>query len=350
VERSAAGSNERGSIIRRVKIAVWTADGDLEVVARPTLPPEPGWVRVRILSAGVCGSDLHAYRGKFAAAGESPGHEIGGVVDAVGDGAGLIEGTPVAVDPVITCGTCAYCRTANPWHCSGRQALGDGIAEYIRVPARNVHPLPPNLPAADAAIVEPLAVGVRGANQCRVTAGSRVLIIGAGTIGLLAIVAARAAGASQVFIAARHETQARMAKALGADDVFANSMDAKKAAAAGGGLTSIIETVGGAADTVREAVLASSPGTTICLLGVFMKDPEIPGVATVLTEVEIVGSICYGWRDGVSEFARAVELAGQHYDGIAPLITHRFPLSETTAAFATAHDKSTGSIKVQINP
>ena len=141
-----------------------------------------------------------------------------------------------------------------------------------------------------------------------------------------------------------------MARSLGADDVFANGGDAAKAARAGGGFTSIIETVGGEADTMREAVLSSSPGTAIVMLGVFQKDPKIPGVATVLTEVDIVGSICYGWRDGVHEFGRATELAGQYYEDIGPMITHRYALAETATAFATAHDKSTGSIKVQINP
>ena len=282
--------------------------------------------------------------------GEMPGHEIGGLVDAAGSGVTIAEGTAVAVDPVVTCGTCSYCRTANPWHCMERGPLGGGMAEYISVPARNVHPLPTNLPVEAAAIVEPLAVGVRGANQCRISDGSRVLIIGAGTIGLLAVVAARAAGASTVFITARHQFQADMARSLGADEAFADAKAAKKAAAAAGGFTSIIETVGGEADTVRDAVLASSPGTTIVLLGVFTKNPEIPGIATVLTEVEIVGSICYGWRNGKSEFARGVELAGQHFETLAPLITHRFSLDETEDAFATAADKSTGSIKVHINP
>src|SRR5947199_5335098 len=96
----------------KMKAAVWNDRGSLDIVERPVPEPRPGWVRVKVSSVGICGSDLHFYRGSFPSpAGLLPGHEVGGVVDRAGEGAEVTAGTPVAVEPLASCGRCAQCLT-----------------------------------------------------------------------------------------------------------------------------------------------------------------------------------------------------------------------------------------------
>lgn len=333
-----------------MKAVAWTGSGEIALADLPMPEPGSGWVRVRVAAAGICGSDLHAYRAKFSREGV-PGHEIGGTIDAAGDGVTLAAGTPVAIEPVAGCGRCRHCTSRNPWHCRERQFFGGvphgGMAEYVAVPADCAHPLPAGVDAATGALAEPVAVAVRGIHQGGVGPGSRVVILGAGTVGLVTIAVARAAGA-EVAITARHGVQQGMARRLGAT-VFANADEAARELR-GVDIDCVIETVGGHATTIAEAVRLASPGARIVLLGVFEGQPGLPALALTLKEVELVGSICYGWHEGRREFAQAVTLLGQHRDALEQLVTHRFPLDRAAEAFATAADKATGSIKVHLVP
>ena len=336
-----------------MKAAVWTPENNLEVVARPDPEPQPGWVRVRVTSAGICGSDLHTYRAPAGNQGGIPGHEIAGLVDACGEGVALKTGSAVAVEPVGSCGGCGYCTAENPWHCAEKTFFGGdsdgGMAEYIVVPASCAHLLPDNVDPRDGALAEPLAVGVRGVNQGGVRNGDRVVIIGAGSVGLTGILAARAAGASEVFITARHKSQGAMAQKLGADGVFPTIETAMRTLG-DSRVDCVLETVGGHGDTLREACMVAGVGATVVLLGIFPEEPALPALAVTLKELDIVGSICYGNRNGRREFAAAVDLLGEEYENVKDLVTHRFPLDDVGTAFETALDKATGSLKVQLDP
>ncbi|GAB4330813.1 MAG: L-idonate 5-dehydrogenase [Dehalococcoidia bacterium] len=333
-----------------MRAVTWTNDGTIAVAEVPDPEPGRGWVRVRVASAGICGSDLHAYRRRFAREG-IPGHEVGGTIDAVGEGVDLAPGTPVAIEPVAGCGHCRHCTRQNPWHCRERQFFGGvphgGMAEFMAVPAGCIHPLPEGVSASAGALAEPVAVAVRGIHQGRAGPGSSVVILGAGTVGLVTTVVARAAGAN-VFVTARHASQQAMAHRLGAT-VFA-SADEAVVALRGTDIDCVIETVGGHASTIAEAMRLASPGARIVLLGVFEGEPGLPALALTLKEVELVGSICYGWHEGRREFAEAVELLGRHREALESLVTHQLPLEDALEAFATADDKSTGSIKVHLVP
>jgi D-arabinose 1-dehydrogenase-like Zn-dependent alcohol dehydrogenase len=130
-----------------MKAAVWNDKGSLDIVERPTGEPKPGQVRIRVSSVGICGTDLHFYRGSFPSpAGLLPGHEIGGLIDAVGEGVALQAGTAVAVEPQTFCGECYQCRTGNHNRCAKRVLLGvtgrGGCAEMATVPAYTLYPLP----------------------------------------------------------------------------------------------------------------------------------------------------------------------------------------------------------------
>ena len=337
-----------------MRAAVWNASGNLDVVDRPVPEPRPGWARLRVCSAGICGTDLHFYRGSFPApAGLLPGHEVGGAVDAVGEGVELAIGTPVAVEPLVGCGGCAHCRTGNYNRCQRRTLFGvtgrGGLAEYMTVPAASLYPLPEGLSAEAGSLVEPLAVCVRGTRLAGVELGTRVAVLGTGSIGLLSLVSALASGAIEVYATARHPAQREQAAALGADGIF-SSGDELAAALGERPVDVVIETVGGKAETLAEAVRLVRPGGSIGMLGVFDGPAALPAIDFSVKEVRLVGSNCYAWSGGLRDFAVAIELLRANLARLTPLVTHRFPLERVNEAFATAADKSTGAIKVQLTP
>jgi threonine dehydrogenase-like Zn-dependent dehydrogenase len=337
-----------------MRAAVWNDHGTLDIVERPDPEPRPGWARIKVAAVGICGTDLHFFRGGFPSpAGLLPGHEVSGTVDAAGDGIDLAAGTPVAVEPITGCGTCAQCLTGNYTRCSKRVLFGvsgrGGMAELATFPAKCLYPLPDSLPLEAGALVEPLAVCVRGARLGGITPGDRVAILGAGTIGLMSILTARQAGASEVVITARHPAQAEAARALGADAVFASAEDAAKALA-GAPVDVVIETVGGKSSTMGEAVALASPGAKIAMLGVFEGHTRLPALDVSTKELTIVGSNCYARHGARTDFEIAIDLLARTLPQLEPLVTHRFGLDDANKAFETAADKATGSIKVQVRP
>ena len=334
-----------------MRAAVWTSEGNLEVVDRPNPEPKPGWVRVKVDRVGICGSDLHFWTGAFPSpAGLLPGHEVGGTIDAIGepvDGAApLAVGTPVCVEPLVGCGWCGYCGVGQFNRCAKRQIFGisgrGGMAELMTVPANRVYRLPDGVAAADGVLVEPVAVCVRGVRLGGVGLGTRVAVLGAGSIGLVSILAAHAAGASEVGFTARHPAQRELALAFGAtpiDDGAISSYDV------------VIETVGGHAGTLDQAIGLTRPGGTIAVLGVFDGMVPINAFEMGQKELRIVNSNCYGRADDAhTDFDIGLSLFRSQHDALRSLVTHRFPLDRVNDAFATAADKSTGSVKVVIEP
>jgi threonine dehydrogenase-like Zn-dependent dehydrogenase len=340
-----------------VRAAVWNDRGSLDVVDRPVPEPKPGWVRVAVSAVGICGTDLHFFSGAFPSpAGLLPGHEIGGTVDLLGEGAteaGVTPGQPVAVEPLVTCGRCPHCRSGNYTRCATRMLLGvtgrGGMAELMTAPATSIYPLPDGVTPADGALVEPLAVCVRGVRRAAVGLGDRVLVLGSGTIGLLSVLAARTAGAAEVAVTARHPHQQAAAARFGADAVFGSADEAA------GGLGEswadvVVETVGGRAATVAEAVRLARPGASVGMLGIFDRDTPLPALDFSTKELRLVGSNCYARAGARSDFDVAVSLLGRHLELVRTVVTHRFELDEVNDAFRTAADKGSQSIKVSIHP
>jgi threonine dehydrogenase-like Zn-dependent dehydrogenase len=337
-----------------MKAAVWNDKGSLDIVERPAGEPKPGQVRIRVSSVGICGTDLHFYRGSFPSpAGLLPGHEIGGVIDAVGEGVALQAGTVVAVEPQTFCGECYQCRTGSHNRCAKRVLLGvtgrGGCAEMATVPAYTLYPLPQGVPASAGALVEPLAVCVHGTRLGRVEFGQRVVVLGSGTIGLISILTSRAAGATEVFVTARHPHQQQAARTMGADAAFAD-VDSLLKDVGDAPVDCVIETVGGHSSTLLEAGRVVRPGGIVLMLGVFDGETRIPGLDYSTKEVTLVGSNCYGRSGSQTDFSIAVDLLRKELSKLTSLVTHRFPLAQVNEAFRTAADKSSGSIKVHIEP
>jgi threonine dehydrogenase-like Zn-dependent dehydrogenase len=321
-------------------------------VERPV--PGPGEVVVRVRNCGICGSDLHWYHDQMMVPTVCPGHEIAGEIADVGSGVtALSAGDPVAVEGIASCGVCRYCIAGDYQRCMAIGVVGmtipGGFAEYIRMPARHCFRVPDGVDFPTAALSEPLGVAVHGVRLSGLEIGQRVAILGAGTIGLMAVVAARAGGAGEIVVTARRPQQKAAALALGADRV----VDAADPGAFGDTLESpidlVVETVGGSADTLDTAVAACRPGGTICVLGAFTKSPTFPALFVMVKELCIIGSFVYSRAGARADFDIVLDILRRHGRRIADnVITHAFPLDRVDEAFRTAADKATGSIKVTI--
>jgi threonine dehydrogenase-like Zn-dependent dehydrogenase len=228
-----------------------------------------------------------------------------------------------------------------------------GFAERVSVPGYAVYPIPAAMDLELASLTEPTAVAVHAVRLAGVGAGDRVLVLGAGTIGLLTILAARAAGAREIALTARYSHQADRAGRLGAARVFgtdeAGTVELGEYASRFP-IDTVVETVGGRANTLEEAVTRVRPGGTVIVLGLFDTSPPLPAVALLLKEVRVIGSMTYGRAGRRTDFDSALELLSEHGDAARSLVTHRFALDDIQAAFETAADKRRGSIKVTVTP
>jgi 2-desacetyl-2-hydroxyethyl bacteriochlorophyllide A dehydrogenase len=323
----------------------------------PDPKPASGEVVVRVHNCGICGSDLHFFSGQFPPPPVCPGHEIAGEVAEVGPGVGNVRaGDLVVVEPLVTCRQCNFCLSGNYQLCPELRVLGNmvhgGFADYVRVPASAVFPLPAKLDMAVAALTEPLAVAVHGLRLAPVCAGDRVAVLGAGTIGLMSVAAARASGASEVWVTARYAHQAEAARRLGASRVFTGSAAYLELAEAGSQRPPdvVVETVGGQADTLEQALPLVRRGGTVVVLGLFTSMPALNGILLVIKEIRIVGSMTYGRTIAGADFERALDLLSQRAQDFASIVTHRYPLEQIQAAFSTAADKHSGAIKVSVSP
>ncbi len=309
--------------------AIRAAQGRVEVVEVPR-PEGPG-VRVRVRSAGICGSDLHMIAGGFPVNGIL-GHEIAGETS---------DGRLVAIEPIAPCNVCENCRqgsynlcAAGPQMWIGTGSDG-GMAEEILVSERCLVPLPRGLAVSDACIVEPLAVAVHAIRRARLRSSERAAVVGGGAIGLCTVAAVRATGAS-VAIEARHEMQRAAGERLGAG----RPSD---------GYDVCFEASGTAAGFARAAEICR-PGGRIGLVGTFWESCEIPAMQVCMKEIDILPASAYAHAGAIRDIDTAASLLGRRPEIASTLITHRFPLEAGVEAFATAARRSEGAIKVVLEP
>ena len=326
---------------------------------------EPGTALVRIRACGICGSDLHSYRRGTR---EDPpgywwGHEAAGeVVDLLphpGKEPRVRIGDLVTVDPPLAraCGLCAWCLSGAPVHCENKRGGDDWTGMYAPLAKRDVRglfPLAGSMSARLGALVEPLAVSVHAVRLAGMKEGARVAVLGAGTIGLTALIAARGLGAAEVYVTARHRHQAELASALGADKVLPEDPEESERALAdftsGAMADLVIETVGGTAPTVNQAFRLVRRRGTVAILGLFEHAVPLEVGRALNREATAIFPLCYGSFDGVPDFRVAIDLIAAGKTGIERLATHFYPLSDAVEAFRTADDKGSGSIKVIVEP
>ena len=341
------------------RAARWTAERTIEVTDKAVRDPAPDEVRVAVGSAGICGSDLHFYRGEFPATpGITPGHEFGGTVEAVGaDVRHVREGDLVGIEPLLRCGLCPFCLSGDYHVCNDRGLVGQGVdggmSESATLPGNTVFPAPSGLDAEGVALAEPLACSVHGFEKVKLRGHETVFIVGAVSICLSGILGARAGGA-QAIVLARHPHQQEAARRLGAVEVIGDDDAGKERMAELARIHAVdvaVETVGGTADTLITAQRVVRPKGRVVLLGIFTGTrTSIDPLHLALNEVEVVGAVTYAASDGHADYAVALDVVADHADAARSLVTHRFALDDAGQAFDTAVDKSTRSIKVHIQP
>lgn len=289
--------------------------------------PDGDGVRVKIRSAGICGSDLHLLSSPFAPA-VTLGHEMAGE---------LSDGTPVAIEPIKACGHCDCCMRGEYNLCRAGPAslLGvghdGGMAEEICVPETCLSLLPAALAVKDACLVEPLAVAVHGLRRLGIQAGTRVLVIGGGTIGLCAVAAARDMGA-RVSLEARHEAQQEAGLRLGAEPVLPEY--------------DVVVDAAGSASALERAVAVARPRGTLLLLATYWEGMDMPALALCMKEISVLPSSMYGRQQGIRDFDEAAGLLARTPELAESVITHRFPLEAAVEAFDQARKRDSGAIKV----
>lgn len=286
----------------------------------------PGQRLVQVVSAGICGSDLHMVAEGLA--GVTLGHEFGGRLE---------DGTMVAVRPTGRCGRCAACSAGRGNLCGDAfmrfhgGTVDGGCADQVVVDADEVYPIPATMSATSAALVEPIAVAVHGLRRTTLHAGQRIAVIGGGSVGLAAVAAARHQGV-EVDIETRYPHQQRAADGLGARIGLGERYDV------------VVDAVGSQSAFDR-AVQVCRNGGVIVELGVFWS-PVSVGRDVVLREITVAPAVFYAHTHDEDDFVTAIDVVHRRPEIEDLLVTHRFGLDDATEAFRVAADRSAGAIKV----
>ncbi|CCD96280.1 L-idonate 5-dehydrogenase, NAD-binding [Bradyrhizobium sp. ORS 375] len=341
-----------------MRAVVIHAPRDLRIDSFPDPAPGPGEVRVKIEAGGICGSDLHYYHhGGFGTVRiKQPmalGHEIAGHVAAVGPGVtGLSEGTRVAVNPSLPCGTCSYCREGLRNQCLDMRFMGSamrdphvqgGFREFVTVDASQAVPIAPSLSPGEAAMAEPLSVCLHAAHQAGALLGKRILVTGCGPIGALSILVARYGGAAEIVATDVAEAPLAVARKLGASHAL--NVGADPAALdpwrAGKGTFDVLFEASGNQVALRSALDVMRPGGVIVQLGLG-GEMTLPVNTLVTKELQLRGTFRFD-----REFALALRLMGEGLLDVKPLISATLPFQEAISAFELASDRSR-SMKVHL--
>ena len=329
------------------RAAVLHGVDDLRVDDIPIPAPAPHEVLLAIRSVGICGSDIHYWKhgriGSFVV--EAPlvlGHESAGVVEELGpDVTHLSPGDQVAIEPGVPCRVCRFCKSGRYNLCPDVQFLAtppvDGsMSGYIAHPADFCYKLPRHVSLDEGALLEPLSVGIHACRRGGVGIGHRVLITGAGPIGLSTLLAAKAAGASQVAITDLRVDRLNLAAELGADPV--NDAEVEPRA------FDVAFDCTGAEAAVRTAITATRSGGKVVLIGLGPDELTLPIVEAATREVDMLGLFRYA-----NTYPTALSLVDAGTVNVKPLITHRFALDNVAAAFETARSAEHEAIKVMVN-
>ena len=290
--------------------------------------PEGNGVLVRVVASSICGTDLHLLPTGMLE-GLIPGHECAGYTP---------DGKAVAIEPFHTCGSCQACADGLIAHCDTHDmpivaglTRDGGMAETVLVPESSLVELPTGLDIRNANLIETLAVCVRGLDRCNLSGKEKVLVIGAGSIGLATAACLKARGI-EVAMTARYTHQQTAAERLGADLKTGNGYDL------------VVDAVG-SETSLEEAVSTAKPDGRILLLGNFFEPtPIVP--ALYQKELTVITSIAYKCTDPNRSFIEAASILFANPHIADAIITHRFPLEGAAEGFAAAAGKESGAIKV----
>lgn len=299
-----------------------------QVVVTEVDPPKGEGVRIKIVSTGICGSDLHMLAGGYPVP-VTVGHEMAGITE---------NGTPVAIEPTTACGHCTYCSRGEYNLCElGPQVIlgvgkDGGMAEQLIVPARCLVPLPSGLPVENACLVEPLAVAVHGLNLVQLSSTDRVAVIGGGSIGLCAVAVAKVM-TNDVRLVARHDAQKSAGERLGAH----LQVD--------GGFDLVIDCAG-TSESMAQTVQLCKPGATVLMLATYWQGLTLPAFEVSMKQLRLFTAMTYCRHGSARDVDVAAALMASNPRIADSIITHRLPLDAAPEAFAIAGNRAQGAIKV----
>ena len=338
-----------------MKALVTSAPYEMAFTDRPEPSPGPGEVVVETKAVGVCGSDIHLYRGDhpYRTYPMVFGHEASGVVAAVGNGvSNLTVGEAVVMEPLIPCGECYPCRIGRRNCCSRMKTVGvttnGALADRFSVPAHCLYRLPDNIPHRIAALVEPFSIGFQAAYRAEITDSDRVVVLGAGPIGLTTLAAVKERGA-RVLITDLIDNRLAIADRMGADLVV-NSAETDLVQAVldwteGDGASVVVEAVG-LPETIEVTIDLVSDAGRVVVVGVTERKFALRGVDVTKKELTIHGS-----RNNLGRFQQAIDYVSAHPDLAEQLITHKYPFEDAPAAFEQAdqHPDETCKVIIEFN-
>lgn len=323
---------------------------ELHEVEIPAL--QPGQVLVRVTAVGVCGSDTHFYEtgaiGDIVVHGPVVlGHETGGEIAAVGEGVDPARvGTRVAVEPQTPCRRCEFCKAGSYHLCRevrfyGAWPVDGSFSEYAIVDDDFAHPIPDSMTDEQAALVEPVSVAVHAARRGDITGGSRVLVTGAGPIGVLVGQVAKALGAIEVVISDPLESRRTFALAHGADvaldpanaelDAYSEHFD-------------VFVDASGNGNAILSALPTIRPGGAAVLVGMGGDQLNVPIALIQHREITLTGTFRY-----VNTWPTAIELVATGKVDVSSLVTRRYGLGDVEEALMKAKTDPT-AIKTMIIP
>jgi L-iditol 2-dehydrogenase len=305
--------------------------------------PGPGEVLIRVTATGICGSDLHTYLdGRIGdTILKAPlilGHEFAGVIEAVGKNVkNLRSGMRVAVDPAQPCHHCDLCQRDHPHLCRRLHFCGlfpdnGSLAEFIRVPAKTCFPVPKTIDDASAALLEPLGVALHATTLAKIQKGSRVAILGAGSIGLLLVQTAKLAGAREIFVSDPLAWRVKFARKFGARPLPKKTeVDVVIEAAWGG-------------EAIDQSIEILRPAGRVVLVGI----PSEDRCAFKHSTARRKGLTVLFSRRMKHTYPHAIQLVTSGRVDLALLVTHRFPLRRTAEALALCANYRDNVIKAVI--
>jgi L-iditol 2-dehydrogenase len=342
-----------------MKALLLSSYNHLELANLPVPSPAPDEVLIRVAACGICGSDVHGYDGSSGR--RIPplvmGHEAAGIVSAVGSSvSSFAPGDRVTFDSTVYCGACPSCLRGDMNLCDSRQVLGvscgdyrraGAFAEFVAVPARILHRLPENLPFAEAAMLEAVAVAIHGVNLAHITTSDSVLVIGAGTIGILTLQAVRATGCKKVLVTDVDQNRLNLAKQLGATETRLSSENLQSQIlqlTSNQGVDVALECVG-RNETVAAGIDAARKGGTVVLVGNIAPNVNLPLQKVVTRQIRLQGSCASS-----GEYPRAIELLASGAIKVKPLITAVAPLEDGASWFQRLHNREPNLLKVVLTP
>ena len=328
------------------------------VIDQTDIPtPGKGEVMIKVLRVGVCGSDPTIYYGRhpYVKYPVVMGHEFSGTVEALGEGVnGPVIGTRVTVIPHLVCGKCKACKSetynfCEELKCTGAEADG-AHQQYKCMPAEMVMPIPDSMTMDDAATVEPACVAYHGAKRGELKSEDKVLIIGAGPIGIFCMQSCKALGAKEVYIADMDAWRLNLAKELGADgiiDVSKESLTDGLSRLTGGHkeIDVFFDCVGEKGKVFDQILQLARRGTRIVIVGVLQNGYDIPHLPDfVQHELRISGTTMYVPQD----YREMIQLMGEGRIKTTGMLTHYFKLEEIKTVFDMIEKREEKFFKIML--